>query len=131
MDDGDARAERTEHMGQFVGNESAAENDEVLGKFIDAHNVVAGVEMGAVEALNVGDHGTPAGRDQHLGTFQDIVSHCHLFGSHETAPSLEHGDVGGSVGAVVLAAGGDGVNSVEHPVADVGPPDVGDFGIHT
>ena len=120
------RAERTEHVRQLAGDEPAAEHDEVLGYFIEAHDVVARVVTGLGQAGDVGDRRSCACREHHVAALDArdrtvVAGHLHLTGADEPPTAGVHRDVGAVVSAVALAPGGDGVDAAEHAVADVAP----------
>ena len=133
LHDRDSRTERAEDVGELAGDEAAAEHDQVLGHRLDAHDVVARVVADLGQAGDVGDHRPRPGGDHDL-TCLDAVDtggggDLHLPFTDESASSRVHGDVGALVGAVARAAFGDGVDTTEHPVADVEPPHAINMGI--
>ena len=126
VDHGHVAAQCVEHVGQLRGDVAPADDDQALGQLGQPHDGVGGLERHGVQARDLGNRRSCAGREHDLAA--PVVDAVDLDGpvGDEAGVTADDGDVVLAV-AVRLARGGDGVDAAEHPVDDVGPADAGDL----
>ena len=101
QDDRHAGAQRGEHVRELRGDETAADDHQVLGHLGDAHDGVAGVDLNPAVGDRRRNHRPRPGRDHHL-IGRELVARLgaqHVApvgpGRAEAGVAVEHRDVGG------------------------------------
>ncbi len=120
-------------MRELGGHETAADDHQMLGEFLDPHDGVAGVVGHAAVVDRRRHRGTRSRRDDHLIRAELVTG----LGTQQIAAVLHAGEPGvavvdvdiGQPPFVGLAAGCDRVDTAEDPVDDIGPADLVDMRI--
>src|SRR5699024_10810431 len=129
-DDRDVDAERGEDVGEFGGNETAAEDDHRLREVLDAHHRVGGVERNAGGCDRLGNDRAGAGGDDDLVCFEFLGAgggggggggDGELARAVEPSRAQMGAGIRAATAAVLQAAGRDRVDAAEDAVADVAP----------
>ena len=122
------RAQRREDMGELARDESATDDDQVLGNIEDPHDRVAGVVPHTGIGDLVGDDGSRAGCDDHLvgGEFVAVIGAQRVAAvglrRTEAGVGVENRDVRRRA-TVVLTTYREWIDAAEDPRDDVTPAD--------
>jgi len=132
VDQRDLGREAGEDVRELGGDVASADDDETARQLVDAHDGVGGVDAvgGLRQAGHVEGPGPRAGGDDDVRRGDPRVADLQRRGVDEAGLAVEDRDVLAAL-APVEAAGGDGVDAAEDPVADRRPVGVPELELHT